>query len=497
MNVPVQIFDTVRVDLRVVFVLVGSLFGGPVGAVLTTAIAGGYRFYLGGIGMTAGVAGVIASGAIGYLFARVAKPRNNDYGFALLLAAGLANAVVAVLLVHLVFAIQHLPSLPPESEEALILISPVVTAIFGTFMAMVHPRTWRRTERLLADIVETTSELVWELGASGRFTFASERYVDVLGIPAGSIVGRTPDELGWRPVDPATERSFAEAIAVRKPFRGLVFVQMRQGGDPRLIAVTGVPVFTGQNRYVGYRGVASDVTEIERWRTLTARITDVVGTMVGDEFLHALVKTLTETLGVRSGFIGRFDHPAHMVRDINFYSDGAWKPKRDIVYDALPSGVVATGQSVIVSSGIKDRYPAMQPLRSYLGVEAYAAVPLKSARGEVLGILGAVDDKAWDSPQYVETVLTLFAGRAAAELSRTIADEEERRRQERGRRPASWKRSATWPAVSRMTSTTCWARSSASASFWWKIWRTRRSSAISPNASWVSASAAGRWCSRS
>ncbi len=431
MNVPVQIYDQVRVDLRVVFVLVGSLFGGPVGAVVTTAIAGAYRFSLGGIGMPAGVAGILASGLIGYGIARLARPRNNDYGILLLLGAGLANALAAVVLVHAIFAIQRLPPLPPESEEALVLISPVVTAIFGTFMSLVHPRTWRRTERLLADIVETSSELVWELGHSGRFTFASDRYLEVLGIPAGTIIGKTPDELGWRPVDPATARSYDEAVAARKPFRSLIFVQTRKGNDPRLIAVTGVPIFTGQSRFVGYRGTASDVTEIERWRTLTARISDVVGTMVGDEFLHTLVKTLTETLGVRSGFIGRFDHAAHMARGINFYSDGAWKPRRDIAYDDLPSGAVAAGQSVIVSSGIKDRYPAMRSIRSYLGVEAYAAVPLKGPRGEVLGILGAVDDKAWDSPQYVETVLTLFAGRAAAELSRTIADEEERRRQER------------------------------------------------------------------
>jgi two-component system, cell cycle sensor histidine kinase and response regulator CckA len=428
---PIAFSERLRFDLRDVFVLAGSLYGGPIGAVLATALPTAFRLFLGGNGEVAGIAGILSSGLIGFLFARYFMTRRGEFGFAFLLVAGFLNAMAAVILARAIHVANGTLAPPLEAEEALVLISPFATAILGTSLSMMHPRIWRRTQRLLADIVETTSDLVWETGPDFRFTFASERSLEVLGLSPPDIVGRLIAELEWHPVDAATDQTYDAAIALHKPFHGLVFVQQKRGGGPRLISVTGRPVFADGGRFAGYRGVASDVTEIERWRALAAKMNDKIGNAVGDDFCRALVRTVVEELGVRSAFVSRLDVAAGTIGAIFVYSGGevdlaeaATHQEQQSPYQGLPGGAAAGGKAVIVCSGVRNLYPRMKEFEFFDGVEAYASVPLVSARGEVLGLLSAVDTRAWDSPEYVETVLTLFAGRAAAEIERKIVDDE-------------------------------------------------------------------------
>ncbi len=432
MTFPVQVYGPIHLDLRTVFIMVGILFGGPIGALAATVLPLTYRIYLGGPGEIAGVVTIIGTGITGYLFQWYASRSRREPGPLINIAASLTTISVNIVLIRVVSALENRPPLPPEAEEALLLITTLATLVLGTVVSMMHPRIWRRTERLLADFVETTSELVWEFDASGRFTFASERYIDVLGLRSDEIIGKTGEELGWRPVDQATGLAHEGAITERKPFRALSFVQRTKAGEPRLISVTGRPVFTDQNRYVGYRGVASDVTEIEKWRALTARMTDSVGTVVGDDYLRTLVQLVSEVLGVHAAFIGRFEFATRSVSRTYFFAKDGFTIQRDLRFDGLPAGMVATtGKPVIMASVIQDRFPAMWELDSYEGVVAYASVPLLGTRGEVLGLLGAVDVRPWESSAYIETVLTLFAGRAAAEISRTLVEEEKGRAQQR------------------------------------------------------------------
>ena len=421
---PVQIYEGLHADMRISFVLVGSLFGGPVGALIATALPTAFRLYLGGNGEIAGIAGILSSGVIGYLFGRLAMRRNNDYGLLLLLGSGFLAALVDLIWIRAVFGIEGIPGLPPEAEGALLATAPIANAVIGTSLSMMHPRIWRRTERLLADFVETTSELVWEHDMTGRIVYASQRYVEVLGMPIAEIVGKTPTELGWTPADAATETAYLAALELRQPFRRLLFRQPTKAGDIRLISVTGRPVTNERGHYIGYRGVASDVTEIEKWRTLTADITSKVANLVGDDFLRALVKSVADVLGTQAAYVGQYDFAKGQVHGVYSYARGEFSLRAEHRFADAPSGTIAAGKPLIVPRALKERFPAIDGIDYFKGVEAYGGVPLIAARGNILGILAVVDIRPWESPEYIETVLTLFAGRAAAELDRKIREEE-------------------------------------------------------------------------
>ncbi|MGX1099207.1 GGDEF domain-containing protein [Amorphus sp. MBR-141] len=61
----VQLRPGVFVDARSTMILLSGLFGGPVAAVICTALAAGMRIYIGGAGLLAGTLGIALAGAIG------------------------------------------------------------------------------------------------------------------------------------------------------------------------------------------------------------------------------------------------------------------------------------------------------------------------------------------------------------------------------------------------------------------------------------------------
>ncbi|MEO9525775.1 diguanylate cyclase [Roseibium sp.] len=131
MSSPTTIADGVQIDGRTVFVAVSAAFGGPLPAVITGAIAGGYRLWLGGLGAPTGALGVLLSAAIGlaWHYRVPAEKRGKFRNLAILgLALPLSFAAVLALPVdvalHLFVAV--LPFLLPYYF--------VSTLIFGTLL---------------------------------------------------------------------------------------------------------------------------------------------------------------------------------------------------------------------------------------------------------------------------------------------------------------------------------------------------------------------------
>ncbi|QKV17138.1 GGDEF domain-containing protein [Oricola thermophila] len=91
MAFPLQFATGIVIDLRHVFLILAASYGGWPAALLTAAAAAGFRIWEGGVGLEAGLAGILISTAIGLGIAQVNKTR--DISFAWLGVLGLASSV--------------------------------------------------------------------------------------------------------------------------------------------------------------------------------------------------------------------------------------------------------------------------------------------------------------------------------------------------------------------------------------------------------------------
>ena len=120
------------------------------------------------------------------------------------------------------------------------------------------------SEERYRSLVETTSDLIWEVDAEGRYTFLSRKCEEMCGYPAERLLGRTPLDL--LPDDCADElRRRVEAVIVdRQPFSALEVPLHHPDGRQRIIEGSGVPIFAADGRFQGLRGISRDVTERKR-----------------------------------------------------------------------------------------------------------------------------------------------------------------------------------------------------------------------------------------
>jgi len=264
MTYPIRTAEGLTIDARNMFVLVGSLFGGPIGAALATVAASVYRLEMGGPGALPSVITIVASGLIGTLFNRRYGDRVRDLTFLKLVAIGLLDTAVMTGLIELIAALQGIGGPPVLSELASLVIFPLGTAVLGIALGMTHYRVWWQLQQRLADIVENTSDLVWETDADARFTFISGRYREMFGRPMADILGHKPDEIGLTWADKTALRTYAEARSARKPFVNLVVNLAMKDGSAKVISNSGRPVFDIRGQFAGYRGTAADITERKR-----------------------------------------------------------------------------------------------------------------------------------------------------------------------------------------------------------------------------------------
>jgi signal transduction histidine kinase len=115
----------------------------------------------------------------------------------------------------------------------------------------------REDEERLHDIVECSSDYIWELDTQGVI-----RQFSGIGMD-GAWVGRplvladhvmTPED-GDRP-------EMRRAVAERVQFRSLLIPTRNEDGETRWLRVSGNPRFDAEGKYLGYRGAGTDVTEL-------------------------------------------------------------------------------------------------------------------------------------------------------------------------------------------------------------------------------------------
>jgi PAS domain S-box-containing protein len=122
----------------------------------------------------------------------------------------------------------------------------------------------QRSETRFRDLVENTSDLIWEWDAHMRTVYCSPAITEMLGQDPQQLLGKTPLDLAT-PEEQAIQRPvFDDLMARPRPFRGLELKKIHQDGSARVLELSGVPIFDAAGQFTGYRGITRDITERQR-----------------------------------------------------------------------------------------------------------------------------------------------------------------------------------------------------------------------------------------
>ena len=108
--------------------------------------------------------------------------------------------------------------------------------------------------------VENTAEWVWALDPRGHLTYSNRAVLDILGYEPEELLGRDVRPLVEPVARAATERLLPEVIAGRQRWNGIVRRFLHKNGEWRYLESSGMPLFSEDGRFVGFRGAERDIT---------------------------------------------------------------------------------------------------------------------------------------------------------------------------------------------------------------------------------------------
>jgi PAS domain S-box-containing protein len=122
----------------------------------------------------------------------------------------------------------------------------------------------RRSEERFRTLVQFSFDVYWETDAQHRFIHQefAESLADAPGL--GSEIGKTRWEVPYLEPDEEAWRKHREMLDAHLPFRDFELARPAPDGSKRYVSVSGLPVFDGRGRFIGYRGVGRHITERRR-----------------------------------------------------------------------------------------------------------------------------------------------------------------------------------------------------------------------------------------
>ena len=266
----------------------------------------------------------------------------------------------------------------------------------------------RESEEKFRNLVETTSDWIWETDAKGDYSYASPRVRDLLGYKPHEVIGRKPFD--FMPADEAERLAaeFARIIAERRPFFNLENVNLRKDGNRVILETSGVPRLDPRGNLMGYRGIDREITQRKRAEEALRESEEEAKRLAREDSIMAEIgKIISSTLHIEEVYerfvaeVGKlvpFDRISINVKEEDkvkvAYISGLEVPTRRAgehfpLAGSLVSEVMRTRSSLVVNpesmNELVERFPGYLPTYQ-AGLGALIGVPLFS-RDELIGVM--------------------------------------------------------------------------------------------------------------
>ncbi len=141
----------------------------------------------------------------------------------------------------------------------------------------------RMSEEKFRNLIESSSDWIWETNKEGVFTYASPQVQVILGYTPNEVIGKTPFDLMPPDETKRVTALFNNLIATGQPITMEKNINLHKDGHTVTLETNGVAVCDPEGNVTGYRGVDRDISdrkEAEKDQALIKAIFDSVPGMI-------------------------------------------------------------------------------------------------------------------------------------------------------------------------------------------------------------------------
>ncbi len=120
-------------------------------------------------------------------------------------------------------------------------------------------RSLRESESRFRDMVESSSDWVWEMGVDFRFSYLSQKFYEISGFHKADVIGLTREESLMGDV---RERfsTLRRILEQHQTFKMFEYETNRKDGSKMVVRISGKPVSDEAGQFIGYRGTGFDIS---------------------------------------------------------------------------------------------------------------------------------------------------------------------------------------------------------------------------------------------
>jgi PAS domain S-box-containing protein len=273
----------------------------------------------------------------------------------------------------------------------------------------------------LRHFVGHLEEGIYVTTAEGDLLDANPALLGIFGAASLDELRRYRVQELW--VEPARRAEEVAALQREGSVRDFEIQLRRPGGEVRTVLDTCIASEDAASGRTLIFGILVDVTERRRAEAALRSILIGTAPATGEAFFRTLVEHLARALEVRYAFAGALvDEARERIRTLAVWSGDGVAPNFDYELKDTPcEGVVLRGMRCFPRD-VQRQFPR-DALLAEMHVESYLGVPLRDSAGGVLGNLVVMHDRPLERVALAESLLGIFAIRAASELERQRAEQ--------------------------------------------------------------------------
>ena len=217
----------------------------------------------------------------------------------------------------------------------------------------------RESEEKYRTLVETTSDFIWEVDASGTYTYVSPQVHWILGYEPEELLGKTPFDIMPPGEADKIVVAFRQCIDAQLPIVALENKALRKDGSVVILETSGVVRTAKDGSCQGYRGIDRDITKRKQTEEALREANRKLN-LLSNITRHDVANQLTAVLGYTqlavlkkpgpavADFLNRIESAVetiqHQIEFTKEYQElgvhtPAWFSISDLIRDARPKKV--------------------------------------------------------------------------------------------------------------------------------------------------------------
>jgi PAS domain S-box-containing protein len=123
----------------------------------------------------------------------------------------------------------------------------------------------RKSEERFRDIALSSSDWIWEIDSTGKYTYVSEGVKSAIGYEPEELIGKSMFDIVSRDEVEVLRELFAMVSSRKRNITDWINWDIHKDGSLICIQTNGVPILNNDGDLRGYRGVNKDITEQKRY----------------------------------------------------------------------------------------------------------------------------------------------------------------------------------------------------------------------------------------